>query len=216
MYPRCGSFIIYEGASVLYPNILEEGGRGRGERKGRKAKGKGKDTHFEPAHGLQIAHGAHEHGPRVEERGLQELLDRDVFSRAGVPEEELRREGRAGPEACAVGWCVSVSVGGAFGKRTGKGKDGRRKGEVGRERDKRGGTHAIVAAASFWYPHGQSPRSASVCPPPHTPRSHAAPLSSSGVTFSLSVSASPALSPTSCRLKPTNSSVHAGAPEPPE
>jgi hypothetical protein len=26
MYPRCGSFIIYDGASVLYPDILKEGG----------------------------------------------------------------------------------------------------------------------------------------------------------------------------------------------
>jgi hypothetical protein len=63
---------------------------------------------------------------------------------------------------------------------------------------KRRRTHAIVAAASFWYPHGHNPRSASVWPPPHTPRSHAAPLSSSAR-----------------RSKPTCSSVHAGAPDPP-
>ena len=64
---------------------------------------------------------------------------------------------------------------------------------------KRRETHAIVAAASFWYPHGHNPRSASVWPPPRTPRSHAAPLSSSAR-----------------RSKPTCSSVHAGAPDPPE
>lgn len=122
---------------------------------------------------VQVSDGPSNEFKHVQESVLQELLYRHTFS-LSVLDTELGRKSVSSPKQRPVDMVSIVQS----------------RHEL---------THAIVAAANLVYPQGQMPRSASTCPPPFTPTSHAA---------SVSCNAS--------RSKPATSSVHAGAPEPPE
>lgn len=132
--------------------------------------------YLESKNTLQISHRLRKNTPHIKESALQKCLDRELSFRR--LDAKLWREGISSPKARTT---VIPEL--TF-------KQQLRVMTV---------PYATVAAASFWYPQGHRPRSSSVCPPPRTPFSHAAPGSSNP-----------------CMSNPTASRVHAGAPDPPE
>ena len=106
-------------------------------------------AHLVPGNSIKVAEGAHDSLPLIRKRVLQESLYRNAITHT-----ELRRERVASPGARPVQrqqGPTSATTGGPAA--TAKIK-----------------THTIVAAASFQYPHGHRPHSASKCPPPHAPQ----------------------------------------------